>query len=418
MVSTATVITLLVALACVSCDNLPGFTLETTNGESILSTEGGKLKAFGGKLYYLAGVQLCQGVPGAVNLYDKTMKIWDPATEKWSNGSAYSGTAFAYFGAAVHTASGTIWYYGGVNLNCALTSISVAPATFRVYNIASDSWSTVTPSNTGPGKIIGEGLEAVGDKLILAGGISGAFVGKNFIYSYDINTNTWTLLKANNPATGFHPMFNFPFTYIPYFFETSGDNIIYGFNGDLAPTDTSNTPLTALWQFNLTDNQFTLLSANATPDSTQISYGTYEHILMRFGGDDPTAPRCSNAYGSADNAESDMYVFDLRNPVNGVFRQVNYDSSTMHAVKGSAFTTVGRILNNLSGHAFVNCSSDGATDGVIVNYTDLNTFPLNRLLVSSTRNKLFDFTKSHTAPKHFIDALATISSWCDDPVDC
>jgi len=302
--------------------------------------------------------------------------------------------------------------YGGLWINCAGNDVKPAPASFLVYSTAYNNWTTVVPLNAGPGKLIGHQMVLVGSKIFFFGGLNAFFQTKNWIWSYDIVYNNWTMIQPHDASIGFYPMFNFAALYSDYL------DAILIFNGDLGPLDTSNKPLTALYKFNVYTYQFTLLSANATPDSTQISYGAYKHIVMRFGGDDPNSPRCNNAYGEGDNTESDMYVYNLRDNLhNGVFRQVLYDESSIHPVKGSAFATVGKTFYNLAGHSFVECSSEGSTDGSGVSYDDLHTFPMNKLLDSSSRSRLFNFSKHHGCAKRIKDASDNFASWCGDTED-
>ena len=55
-------------------------------------------------------------------------------------------------------------------------------------------WELVTPSGKGPGKISHHTCAAIGEQMILIGGLQGDNSNSN-LYSYDIAKNAWSILN-------------------------------------------------------------------------------------------------------------------------------------------------------------------------------------------------------------------------------
>ena len=109
-----------------------------------------------------------------------TTRIYDIATNTWTTGApipepnGLSDHATAYF-------NGKIYVAGGFNGSGAINTV-------RAYDIATDTWSTLASL---PQALFLPGFGIINGKLYIASGNSGV-VELNTLYIYDIATNTWT----------------------------------------------------------------------------------------------------------------------------------------------------------------------------------------------------------------------------------
>ena len=109
-----------------------------------------------------------------------TTRIYDIATNTWTTGApipepnGLSDHATAYF-------NGKIYVAGGFNGSGATNAV-------RAYDIATDTWSTLASL---PQALFLPGFGIINGKLYIASGNSGV-VELNTLYIYDIATNTWT----------------------------------------------------------------------------------------------------------------------------------------------------------------------------------------------------------------------------------
>ncbi|PYV70762.1 MAG: hypothetical protein DMG96_30360, partial [Acidobacteria bacterium] len=109
-----------------------------------------------------------------------TTRIYDIATNTWTTGApipepnGLSDHATTYF-------NGKIYVAGGFNGSGATNAV-------RAYDIATDTWSTLASL---PQALFLPGFGIINGKLYIASGNSGV-VELNTLYIYDIATNTWT----------------------------------------------------------------------------------------------------------------------------------------------------------------------------------------------------------------------------------
>jgi hypothetical protein len=203
-------------------DGPPAVAYQTNNGHTAVGINAylGYLNQFSGewgRLIVNAGRWLlnCQGVsptptatptasptctPGGAKIYNiagfglgfqtNTTRIYDIASNTWSTGApipegnGLSDAATAYWNGKIYVAAG----YNGAATN-----------TLHIYDIASNSWTTGAPL---PQALFLPGFGAINGKVYVASGNSGS-VELNTLYIYDIATNTWTTgANVPTPVTG------------------------------------------------------------------------------------------------------------------------------------------------------------------------------------------------------------------------
>jgi uncharacterized repeat protein (TIGR01451 family) len=130
-----------------------------------------------GKLYVFGG-------SGANGLISTTLE-YDPATEVWRERAPLPGGPRAY--AAAATLGGKIYVAGGWP----------ALSTFECYDLASDSWETLSSLPTGRHSL---GLVAV-DGYIYAVGGGSSWTGLSRVERYDPTTDSWLVLSALSSTT-------------------------------------------------------------------------------------------------------------------------------------------------------------------------------------------------------------------------
>lgn len=134
------------------------------------------------KIFNIAGF-------GSTGFPTATTRIYDIATNTWSTGAplptALTDHATAYWNGIIYIAAG---YDGTAPVN-----------TLRAYNIATNSWSTLAPL---PQPLFLPGFGIINGKLYIASGNSG-FTPLNTLYIYDIASDSWsTGANVPTPMTG------------------------------------------------------------------------------------------------------------------------------------------------------------------------------------------------------------------------
>jgi N-acetylneuraminic acid mutarotase len=135
----------------------------------------------GGKLYVTGGW-------GPTGNPDTNTEIYDPASNSWSAGPAWSGASAGGAGSAV--LGSKLYVVGGCDAQeCGSTNVSV-------LDTASGTWSTVASYPESTSWLT---CGAIAASIYCAGGDSGTGAGSQHTYKYDPAANAWTQL-ANMPA--------------------------------------------------------------------------------------------------------------------------------------------------------------------------------------------------------------------------
>ena len=160
-------------------DTVAGTWAQLTNGD--LGRFGHSAVAVGDKLYYMGGSTNGTAAVGNCSVYDTVAKTW--TTLASMNLPTWYHAAFHY--------NGKIYVHGG-------RAGGTAQSAMRVYDIASNTWSTLTQA-TDPGPRMEHTIVPLGDKFVFVSGASApAVVAANAdMWGYDPVANTWTQIMAN-----------------------------------------------------------------------------------------------------------------------------------------------------------------------------------------------------------------------------
>jgi N-acetylneuraminic acid mutarotase len=142
-----------------------------------------------GKVYVFGGQD-------ASNTVVNNTRIYNIASNTWSAGAPMPDVrqqmGAGYYNGKIYLVGG----YSGTNVDVAHTMNQT-----WVYNIASNSWSTLAPL---PSALGGPASQVVGSHLYIIGGRDPNNIALNTVYDYSILANTWTtrspMLSATNVA--------------------------------------------------------------------------------------------------------------------------------------------------------------------------------------------------------------------------
>lgn len=132
--------------------------------------------AVGGKLYVVAG-KTSSGP-------QRTLYVYDPATNSWSPGPSLPAAYAAVENPAVTELNGKLYVFGG-----STDAFSGAVASAAVFDPATSSWTMLPSMATARG---GATAEAVGGKIYVAGGMDSAGASLASLAVFDPATNAWS----------------------------------------------------------------------------------------------------------------------------------------------------------------------------------------------------------------------------------
>ena len=146
--------------------------------------------ALNGKLYVVAG----KTSSGPV----KTVRVYDPVTDSWTDGPSLPPEYAAVENPAVVAYDGKLYVFGGSAL-----PFSGAVTTAAVLDPSTSTWTILTPMNTARG---GAGAQVIGDKIYVVGGLGGNGASLASMEIYNPALNSWSpgasmATRRDNPGT-------------------------------------------------------------------------------------------------------------------------------------------------------------------------------------------------------------------------
>jgi N-acetylneuraminic acid mutarotase len=221
---------------------------------AVLDAGGAEL---GGKLYVVAG-KTSSGP-------ERTMYVYDPATDSWSTGPSLPLAYSAVENPAVTSLNGKLYIFGG-----STDAFSGAVATAAVYDPATSSWTMLPSMTTARGGVT---AKAVGGKIYVVGGMDAAGASLASVEVFDPATNSWSSAapmqtRRDNPGSAVL------------------DGKLYVFGGRTRNADgaTLNGTLSSVEMYDPATNEWTPRAAMPTGRRT-FAVGTLDGRAQVMGGE-------------------------------------------------------------------------------------------------------------------------------------
>ena len=229
---------------------------------------GATMTAFGDDLYLLMGFNECFdfiNLPGCSNIFYNSTEIWKYSTinQQWDKiiPTSTSNPPSRAFHTATLTdcktsacPSDSIVVYGGSNYQY-LSDPIINIGDMWSYDISTNEWMQIIANNEpyGSFSVTGQSILAKDDYIYSFGGLTEQFVFVNELWRYSFATNNWVELI---PSDGIAPTGR----YINRAIWANDDRtsfLIYGGNTGFGVSDAE------IWEYNIAANQWTLLNDGA-----------------------------------------------------------------------------------------------------------------------------------------------------------
>lgn len=281
--------------------------LEKTTGEKPAPRGGGKLIAIGNKLVQFGGFMECFDKSKCDHTYYNDIYILDISTNVWEKRAPVSPNGElpdkrAFFGGAAYDKKNTAVFWGGSQYNANLTSVKVYDDMWEYDPQTNKIWKR-TYANQGPSARLGGEIVIKDDTLYLFGGYDKNFKAHNELWSYDLMSNTWKQLRADDDPKSPSKRYIFRFE-----LSESGDDI-YIFGGNYRETVTIQR--NDLWRYNIpTDTFIEVISEKGTniTGRTHGSAATFGDYYLIALGDIPSGGCYTNQASEHQNPTNEVWM--------------------------------------------------------------------------------------------------------------
>lgn len=284
--------------------------LEKTTGPAPTARGAGKWVAVGNKLVMFGGFLECFDKDKCDHKYFDEVYILDVTTNRWTRRRPISASGElpgmrVFPGATCYEKKKTAIFFGGTQYNAKVSQFRVYDDMWE-YDPAKNTFTKRKYANQGPNPRLGAEIAIVGDTLYAFGGFDLNRKNHNELWSFDLRTNTWKLLKPDDDPGSPSKRYIFRFEKSP-----SGHDI-YIFGGNYREKFTIQR--NDAWKYNVDDNTFTeLVSEKATnitgrTHGAGAAYGGHFVIAM---GDIPNGGCFTNQDSEHQNPTNEVYSLDV-----------------------------------------------------------------------------------------------------------
>jgi glucose/arabinose dehydrogenase len=206
--------------------------------------------------------------------YLKTLRIYDPASNSWSTGPSLPAAYPAVENPAVVAFDGKLYVFGG-----STAAFSGAVTNAAVFDPATNAWTNLAAMPVGRG---GPTAQALGGKIYVAGGLDSAGTSLATVSVYNPATNTWSAAAPmatprDNPGSAILA-------------DTDGNQKLYVFGGRSRNVPPSDGTLSSVEMYNPATNTWTARAAMPTGRRT-MAVGLLNGRAQLMGGENSgTAP--------------------------------------------------------------------------------------------------------------------------------
>jgi len=278
-----------------ACSNTPHATVtapvgrvdwiqEKTTGEVPAARGAGKWVAVGNQLVLFGGFKECFDKSKCDHTYYEDLYVFDVTTNKWEKRAPKGKMPGkrAFLGASAYSKKKTALFFGGTFYRADVATVRPyeSEETIRVYDDlweydpATDTFTQRKYANAGPGRRLGAEIVVKGDTMYSLGGYDSGFKAHNDLWSYDLNANTWKLLRKDDDPASPSKRYIFRFELS----ETGDDAYIFGGNYREKLTIQRND----LWKYNFAADKFTEIISEKATNITGRTHGAAAVVGNQF----------------------------------------------------------------------------------------------------------------------------------------
>jgi len=323
MQSTTLIFLLLSALALAS--HQPKWSIVEREGNTPSRRGAARMETMGRKLIIFAGFEECFDInAGCDHIWYNEVWHFDLDDGTWTQASPDSTVGQpgerGFFGSAKYGLTDSIIYFGGVKYNILFNQITFYGDLWQYFPgtdtfVRRTQQGAIGPSgHIGPGARAGVALAINGHTMYAVAGIDDTFTYRNDVWSYNLRTDTWSILfqdrsgtiGVNSPATRYLASMAL------HMQGHDKDLVVYGGNAEPTGSGHQNDDT---WLFDLNTNHWSLV--NSIPgDNVGRTHGAFalknNKFIISLGDKNNDAVECrTNEASGGQLATNGTWILNL-----------------------------------------------------------------------------------------------------------